>query len=131
MRTVLFLSFSLATAAAQTTSYTNLAAYTAATTNTTLIGFNGILPSGTTYEDFNPLTVDGVNFTTPTSGAEVNVTAANYYSPNNYPSAFIVDASSSPTGTLNISLPTSTYALALDYGQLFGAGTGTITLSNG
>ncbi len=116
---------------AQTTTFMNLAAYTAATSNTTLIGFNGILPAGTTYQDFNPLTVSGVNFATPTSGAKVNVTAANYYSPHNYSAAFIVDANSSVTGTLNITLPSPTYALALDYGQLFGGGTGSIKLSNG
>lgn len=120
-----------APAGAQTTTYTNLAAYTAATSNTTLIGFNGVLQSGSMYQSFNPLTISGVSFGTSTPGANVNVTAANYYSPNNYTAAFIVDASSTVTGTLNITLPSPTYALALDYGQLFGGGTGSITLSNG
>lgn len=128
------LSMSLLFAApgfAQTTIFTNLAAYNAATSNTTVVGFDGILQTGTSYQTFSPLTVLGVSFATSTPGAVVNVTAANYYAPQTYSAAFIVDANSTVTGTLDITLPSPTYALALDYGQLFGGGTGSIKLSNG
>jgi uncharacterized protein (TIGR03437 family) len=135
MRFVLPLLALAGTAAALTasvTTYTNLAAYSAATDNTTVVSFNGLLASAERFASFNSLVVDGVTFTTPTPGTVVNVTAANYYSPNNYPNAFINNAGTTfATETLNVTLPSPTLALALDYGQLFAGGIGTITLSNG
>jgi uncharacterized protein (TIGR03437 family) len=117
---------------ASVTTFTDLTAYSAATNNTTLVSFNDLLAAGTKYASFKPLVVDGVTFTTPTPGTVVNVTAANYYSPYNYPDAFINNAGTAfATETLNITLPSPTLALALDYGQLFAGGIGTITLSNG
>jgi uncharacterized protein (TIGR03437 family) len=136
MRFVLLLLLAVASTAASltasVTTFTNLAAYSAATDNTIVISFSDLLASGERYASFNPLVLDGVSFATPTPGTVVNVTAANYYSPNNYPDAFINNAGTTfATETLNITLPSPTLALALDYGQLFAGGVGTITLSNG
>src|SRR2546425_7428944 len=80
------------TARATTTDYTDPTAFAAATTNPTTIGFNGILPSGVSFINFNPLTISGVSFSTPTPSTFVNVTAPTFYSPNDYPAAFIVDS---------------------------------------
>lgn len=122
-------TISPATVRTSVNTYANLAAYTAATGTAIVIGFNGVLPTGTQYVSFNPLVISGVSFSTQASGTYVNLTAANYYSPNNYPAAFIVDAGSTgATNTLNVTFP-STYAVALDVGQLSGGGTGEITLS--
>src|ERR1700680_3831491 len=117
----------IATAEAQTASvtiFTTLAAYAAATTNSIVISLHGILPSGAPYAAFNPLIVSGVTF----SGTSANLTAADYYSPMDYPSAVLLDSSpANVAGTLEISLPSPTYALALDYGQVFGTGPGGLT----
>lgn len=114
------------------TPFTNLAAYSAATANTTVIDFKGIVPSGITDEAFNPLVVSGVTFASTTPGEDVIVIAANSYSPYDYPNAFLAcPGSPNNTETLKITLPSPTLALALDFGQLFGGGNGTITLSNG
>lgn len=128
-KVVLFLCLAGAAWAQSVTSYTSLSAYSSATTSTTLIGFSGILPANTPYQSFNPLSVQGVAFTTPTF---MNVNTADYYSPSDYPADYLL--STGQTGgsdTLVIALPTPTLALALDYGQLFGGNPATITLSNG
>jgi uncharacterized repeat protein (TIGR01451 family) len=114
------------------TVFTNEAAFTAAIPNTSLVGFGGILPAGTTFEGFNPLVASGVSFSTPTPGTTVNVNDADYYSPNDYQNAFLCGSSSrSSQQTLNITLQTPSSAVAIDYGQLFSGGMGAITLSNG
>ena len=111
------------------TVFTDLNAYTAATTNTTLIGFNGILPVGTKFENINPLIVSGVEFS---SSSSFDVTTADYYAPRNYAADFLMSVDSSGgAATLNITFPLPTYAAALDYGQIPGGSPATITLSNG
>jgi hypothetical protein len=105
----------------------------------TTVGFNGILPGGIQYQNFNPLFVSGVNFSDPLSGVFVDVTKYNYYSNvppyRTYGSDFIVDSGNPNTvNQLTITLPQPTQALGIDYGGLgFSqiAGTGNITLSNG
>jgi hypothetical protein len=119
------------TAAAQNplvTAFTDFNTYTTATTNTTLVGFNGILPPGTKFESFNPLIVSGVTFSSPS----FDVTTADYCSPRDYAADFLTGANSSGgAAKLDITFPSPTYAAALDFGQLVGGGTATITLSNG
>src|SRR5262249_30520332 len=123
-------------AQAITTDFTDRVGFLAATSGLTLttIEFDGILPSGVRFQNFNPLLVSDVSFSTPTPGIFVNVTAANFYSPHTYPGDFIVDsANPSPNNVLVISLPQPTHALALDYGGLgfTGGGSATLILSNG
>jgi len=50
---------------AGTTDYTSRAAFAAATSNLTTVGFNGILP-GIPFQSYGQLIVSGVTFTTPT-----------------------------------------------------------------
>ncbi len=122
-----------------TQDFTERAAFAAATTNPTTIGFNGILPPGVLYESFNPLIVSGVSFSTPVPGVSVDVAIGSYYSPNNYTNDFTTNSviastsQSSPNNELIISLPNPTFALGLDFGGLGfnGVGTAAITLSNG
>lgn len=136
--TALFSADTAAQNASATIDVTDRAAFTAATTNPTSIGFNGIAPAGL-FKGFNPLLVSGVSFSTPISSTFVNVTSSTYYSPHNYATDFIVDSVNSTTGLPNannklvISLPAPTHAIALDYGGLgfFGTGLASITLSNG
>jgi hypothetical protein len=124
---------------AQTIDFTDRAAFTAATTNLSRVGFAGILPPGAQFGGYSQLDVPGVSFSTPVSNTFVNVTTAGYYSPNVYPSDFIVDSVNQETGqpnpnnTLFITLTQPTFAIGLDVGGLgfSGMGTGTITLSNG
>jgi RHS repeat-associated protein len=109
-------------------------AYTAATTNTTDLSFNGILQNGTTFQDFTLVTVQGVVFTAQSGSAPVNVTSASYYFPTVYPADFLTDGSNAnANNTLNVTLPAPVYALALDYGSIEAAstGTGVLTFSNG
>jgi uncharacterized protein (TIGR03437 family) len=135
MRILLLFLGAAVVGAAQNTSvaiFTNEAAFSAAIPGTVLIGFGGVLPAGTAFESFNPLIVSGGSFGTSTPGASVNVTDADYYSPNDYPNAFLLGAGSTTSQqTLNITLQKPSLAVAVDYGQLFGGGTGSITLSNG
>src|SRR5271155_534835 len=82
------------TAAAQSppvTVFADLNTYTAATKETTLIGFNGILPAGTKFENINPLIVTGVVF----SSSSFDVTTADYYAPRNYAADFLMSVASS------------------------------------
>jgi len=122
-----------------TLDFTDRAAFAAATSNLTKIGFAGILPPGEQFGGYSQLDVPGVTFSTPISGTFVNVTTAGYYSPNVYAADFIVDSVNQLTGqpnsnnTLCTSLTQPTFALGLDVGGLgfSGVGSGTITLSNG
>jgi len=121
-------------AKAGTQEFSDPIAFADAVKNRFSIGFNGIRPVGSPYQSFGSLSVCGVNFSTPTAGAFVNVTAADYYDPNTYPTDFIVDAVNASTNNqLDISLPERTYAVGFEYGGLGfnGVGVGTITLSNG
>jgi hypothetical protein len=124
----------MAVTQAATIDFTSAAAFAAATVNPNTINFNGILPSGTSFEPFSPLVVSGVSFSALTPGTFVNVTEANFYSPDNYSEPFIVDSSNpSSINKLLISFPSPVFALAVDYGGLgfSGVGIGTFTLSNG
>ncbi len=112
--------------------YDTLAGFDAATTNPTFIGFNGILATSTSFENYTGTTLDGVTFTSGTPGANVNLTGSAYYAPSfSYAADFLV-ASSGGTGpnALVVSFTTPTSALVLDFGSLFG-GTTTLTLSDG
>ncbi len=114
------------------TIYTSAAAFAAATTAPTLIGFDGILTSGESFAGFNPLLVDGDSFSTPNPATAVNVTAKDFYSPTDYPADFIIDSSNpGPNNTLDITLAAPVHALALVYGGFGGGNAGTITLSDG
>ena len=75
---IFFQIFTAPCAAASTTDFSDRAAFNAVTTNASVIGFNGILPTGTLFENFNPFVVSGVSFTTSTPNTFVNVTAVNY-----------------------------------------------------
>jgi hypothetical protein len=122
------------TVQAATIDFTDRDTFASVTNNSITIGFSSILSHGVTFKDFNPLVVSGVNFSTPTPNTFVNVTAATYYSPNNYTADFIVNSVNlGPNNELIISLPHPTNALGLDYGGLgfTGEGAATITLSNG
>ncbi len=112
--------------------YTSAAAFAAATANPTTIGFNGILGTGQTFLGFSSLIVGVATFSATPSSVKVNVTEPNFYSPKNYPAAFIIDsANPGPNNELDITLSTGTHALALDYGGFTGGTLGTITLSDG
>jgi DNA-binding beta-propeller fold protein YncE len=122
-----------------TVDFTDRAAFAAATTNLSRVGFAGILPPGVQFGGYSRLDVPGVSFSTPVSNTFINVTTAGYYSPNVYPTDFIVDSVNQATGqpnpnnTLFIALTQPTFAVGLDVGGLgfSGIGAGTITLSNG
>jgi len=117
-----------------TTTYSNPTAFGGAASSLSTIGFNGILPTGVSNLDFNPLTVSGASFSTPNPGTFVNVTTSGFYSGTPYPADFIVDSSNgNPTNSLVILLPAPTYAVGLNYGALgfHGPSSGNIALSNG
>ncbi len=121
-------------AIAATQDFTDPAVFARSTGSPITIGFNGILPSGTAYQSFNPLTVSGANFFTTTPGVFVNVTRANYYSPHVY-SADMIVASANPAGQpgnneLTISFQ-PTHAVAVDLGGVGANGRATLALSNG
>jgi hypothetical protein len=124
----------LAAGQPNTTVFSNPTAFGGAATNITSVGFNGILPSGTRFQSFNPLAVSGIGFSTPFSGTFVDLTTASYYSPASYPADFIVDSgNNNQANQVVISLPNATRAVGLDFGALGfrGASSGNITLSNG
>lgn len=124
----------LAAGQPSTTVFSNPTAFGGAATNITSIGFNGILPTGTSFEDFNPLVVSRVSFSNPIPSEFVDLTTASYYSATPYPADFIVDASNTnPVNQVVITLPNATRAVGLDFGALGfrGASSGNITLSNG
>jgi hypothetical protein len=90
--TISFVEIVVAVQSAQcaTQDFTDRAAFTAAVTNPTTIGFSGILPPGVPYQAFSPLVRSGITFSSQVSGSFVDVTTATYYSPNNYPSDFLL-----------------------------------------
>jgi hypothetical protein len=122
-----------------TIDFTDRAAFNSATNNLTTIGFGGILPPAVRFGGYGQLDVPAACFSTPISGTFVNITTANYYSPNVYPQDFIVDSVNQNTGKVNannelvVTLTRPTLALGLDLGGLgfSGASSGTVTLSNG
>ena len=112
--------------------FTDYNAYSAATAATKIIGFNGILPTGTRFENLNPLIVSGITFSSPSRGGSLDVATADYYAPHDYAGDFLMSVgSSNGAATVDIAFPSPTYAAGIDYGQLTGTGAGTITLSNG
>lgn len=127
---LLILGLGASHAHAATIEYTTRAAFDAATINQTVTGFNGILAPGQTFAFFNPLVVNGIVFFDPGPAIGVNVTTANYYAPNSYPADFIVNSfNPGPNNQLFITLPSPTYAFALDFGGLSG-GAVTMALEN-
>jgi Putative Ig domain/Galactose oxidase, central domain/Kelch motif len=120
--------------------YTTQAAFTAAASIGT-VGFNGILPSGSSFVGFNSLVVGGITFSTPqsASGVNVNVTISTFYTPNTYPADFITNSVvpatgvAGPTNTVTMTLSQPTNAFGMDFGGLgfSGPSSATITLSNG
>jgi hypothetical protein len=120
-------------AQASTIVYTNAAAFAAATTTPTTMGFSGVIVPPATFVGFSSLTVGPATFTDGNPVVTVNVTSKSYYAPSfTYAADFLVPASNAdPSQVLNISLPAGTHALALDFGRLFSNGATTILLSNG
>lgn len=117
-----------------TTVYSNPTAFVGSTSGNTTIGFNGILPSGVSFQAYNPLVVSGASFSTPSPSTSVNLTTAGFYAGTPYPGDFIVDSTNSnQTEQLVITLPNPTLAVGLDFGALGfrGSSTGNITLSDG
>src|SRR5262245_27358516 len=76
-------------ARAATLELTDPAAFAAATTAPTTIGFGGILPAGKPYQVFNPLVAGGVSFFN--SNTNVTVVRANFYAGHPYSADFIVN----------------------------------------
>jgi hypothetical protein len=124
----------LAAGQPNTTVFSNPTAFGGAATNITSTGFNGILPSGTQFQSFNPLVASGISFSTSLPGTFVDLTTRSYYTATPYPADFIVNsANSNPANQVVITLPNATRAVGLDFGALGfrGASSGNITLSNG
>jgi hypothetical protein len=114
------------------TIYTSAADFAAATVNPIGVGFNGILAPGQTFAGFNPLTVAGIQFSTPNANTLVNVTTANFYSPTDYPADFIIDsANPGPNNELDVVFNLPILAFGLDYGAFTGGTSGTFNLSDG
>jgi hypothetical protein len=85
--------------------------YSAATTATTIIGFNGILPFEARSENLDPLIASGITFSSPSGGASFDVRTAVYYAPHDYPGDFLVSVgSSNGAATVNIVFRSPTYA---------------------
>ena len=112
--------------------YNTVAGFDAATTNSTFIGFDGILPTSKSYANFTGTTLDGATFNSGTPGANVNLTGSAYYAPGFlYAADFLVSTNvGTGTVTLDVTFTNPTSALALDFGSLFD-GTTTLTLSDG
>ena len=130
------LAFLPASAQSATQFFTSSSAFAAATTAPKTIGFNGILPAGTSFEGFNVLSVSGVTFRDPMPNMLVNVNTASIYSPAIYPSDFITSdyiagVTTDALSTLVISFSSPTYAVGLNYGGLGSGGSAQFTLSNG
>jgi len=114
------------------TIYTSAAAFAAVTATPSVVGFNGILSPGQSFAGYNPLTVAGIQFSTPNPSTLVNVTAANFYSPTDYPADFIIDSvNPGPNNELDVVFSVPSLAFGLDYGAFTGATTGVFTLSDG
>jgi hypothetical protein len=119
---------------AATEVFSSSGAFSNAATGLNTTNFNNILPAGVAFQGSNPLTLSpsGVSFSTSNPNTLVNVTRASFYTPNNYPSDFIVDSSNpGPNNTLTITLPQPTRAFGFDYGGFAGGTSGSISLSNG
>jgi hypothetical protein len=127
----------LAAGQPNTTVFSNPTAFGGAATNITSTGFNGILPSGTQFQSFNPLVVSGISFSTSLPGTFVDLTRASFYSTiaPPYPADFIVNSSNgSAANQIVITLPNATRAVGLDFGALGFRNvpsSGNVTLSNG
>jgi hypothetical protein len=123
----------VSSSASATTVYSSPSSFTAATTNPTNIGFNGLLPPQTLFAGYSSVTVSGIVFSTPTAGTNVNVTTANYYGAGyTYPADFIVNSynplNAAGNNQLNITFSTPLMAFGIYYGSMAGGHTGTFTL---
>jgi len=128
-------------AGASTVTTSSASAFAAATQNAVVGGFGDVpLPNCTGMACFgggNPLegyaSLQGVVFSTPNAGGNVNVNSAFFYSPSDLSAPYLVN--SVYTGTaediISISLPSPTKAFGLDFSTLFSSTTATFDLSNG
>jgi hypothetical protein len=127
----------LQTSSAGTFTVLTQSAFDAKTTGQATTGFNSVTGldfgdpscpgSGACFAGFNPLTVNGITFST-TSGDHVNVNSANYYGATDLPVQYIVN---SETHFVTITLPTAVTAFGLNYGTLFSPSSANFVLSNG
>jgi hypothetical protein len=140
-KTVLFGLFSWlllggAAARADLIFYQDRASFNAASTNRTVVDFEGLAPSSTSFAYFPTppgLTLSGANFNigNPLPGDGLNPTGKDFYAPTIYPSDFLVPSASTRNGTdLDITLPGGFTAIGLDLGS-FNGGTFTFLLSTG
>jgi hypothetical protein len=115
------------------TVYTSAAAFAAATTGPSTIGFDGIIVPPAMFAGFPSLSLGGATFSDGDPAVDVNVTAAGFYGPSiTYPADFLVDAGNTdPANTLNITFASGQAAVGLDFGALFSSVTSTLTASTG
>ncbi len=94
-------------------------------------------PGEGTYGGANPLSgyasLQGVSFSTPNTGVNVNVNSAFFYSSSDLSAPYAVNSVYSGTAPdiLTITLPAAETAFYLDFTTLFASTTATFDLSNG
>jgi hypothetical protein len=116
--------------------YSDRPSFEAAATGLTVVDFEGIAPSPTSFAYFRTppgLTLAGVNFNiaNATPGDGLNPTGRDYYKRASYPSDFLVPSVFTRVNTdLAITLPAGFTAIALDLGS-FNGGKFTVHLSTG
>jgi hypothetical protein len=110
--------------------YTDLASFEAATTNDTTITFTA--PSPTGFTDYSSYTDAGTGTVFSIATPYVNVTGADYYSPDDYPMDFLVESSTADAvaNTLTVTPPAGVSAIGFEIGSLAGS-TFQVTLSDG
>jgi hypothetical protein len=109
--------------------YQDRASFEAATTARTVVDFQGLAPSPTSFTYFQTppgITLQGVNFNIanplPMGMDGLNPTGRDYYAPFfPFPSDFLVPSASTRVGTdLTITLPGGFTAIGLDFGSFYG-----------
>ncbi len=94
-------------------------------------------PGFGTFGSYNPLSgytsLQGVSFSTPNSGGNVNVNSAYFYSSSDLSAPYAVNSqyTGSAPDILTITLPSAETAFYLDFTTLFTSTTATFDLSNG
>lgn len=124
---LLLLSLLCAPARAGIAVYTDRAAFDAAVMAETPLYFDGILPPGTSFANYTSLTVGGDTFSTPSAGADVNVTTAAYYPAQPYAHDFIVNSYNPGVDNVLQVATAPVRAFGLDYGTAGNGGT-TVTI---
>jgi hypothetical protein len=110
------------------TVYSSASAFTAATSGTTTITFNGIAAPGTYVNETSPVTFSGATFT---SSSDLFVIDPAYYG-FPYTGGGFLSADYLNPDVLTVALPAGTTAVGFDYGGLFGpTGSFLVALSDG